>query len=344
MKRVAVIILNWNGRELMERFLPSVVRYTRMPGAEVVVADNASDDGSADFLQTHYPAVRTLRFEKNLGFAEGYNRAIAHVEAEYVVLLNSDVEVTEHWLDAPLEALEKQPGVAAVQPKVLSERRRDYFEYAGAAGGFIDRYGYPFCRGRILAAVEKDAGQYDAACDVFWATGACLIIRRDVYLREGGLDAGFFAHQEEIDLCWRLRSRGYRLLCTPQSVVYHVGGGTLQAESPRKTFFNFRNNLLMLYKNLPDEELKKVMRCRFWLDYLAAAHYLLGGRWGNAKAVYRARRAYSALKKEYRSARTENLRQAAVRQIPEIYPGCLLGAYYGRGRRIFSRLFPWRQL
>ena len=343
MKRVAVIILNWNGRKLMERFLPSVLRHTPATQAEVVVADNASTDGSLDFLHTHYPGVRTLSFERNLGFAEGYNRAIARVEADYVVLLNSDVEVTGGWLDAPLEALDKQPDVAGVQPKILSERERDCFEYAGAAGGFMDRYGYPFCRGRVLGTVEKDSGQYDTTCDVFWATGACLIMRREVYIKEGGLDAGFFAHQEEIDLCWRLRCRGYRLLCTPQSVVYHVGGGTLQAESPRKTFFNFRNNLLMLYKNLPGGELKKVMRRRFWLDYLAALHYLLGGRRENAQAVYRARRAYAALKKEYRMSREENLRKIVRSQLPELYPGCLLAAYYGRNRRVFSRLFPWKR-
>lgn len=336
MKKVAVIILNWNGQKLMERFLPSVIRYTPEEISEVVVADNASTDESLPFLQANYPQLRTIVFDRNYGFAEGYNRAIAVIEAEYIVLLNSDVEVTEGWLDAPLQALDSTAQLAAVQPKIIWEQDRKHFEYAGAAGGFIDKYGYPFCRGRILHKTEIDRGQYNTPCDVLWATGACLMIRREVFLQEGGLDKGFFAHQEEIDLCWRLRCRGYRLQCIPQSVVYHVGGGTLKAESPRKTFFNFRNNLLMLYKNLPEKDLRTIFRVRFWSDYLAAFKLLLTGHPANAFAVYRARKAFHKMKKEYKPVREENLRKRVNTVIPEIYDKSLLIAFYFKGKKKFS--------
>lgn len=339
MKKVAVIILNWNGKALMERFLPSVVRYTPGGAESIAVADNASTDDSLTFLSTSYPEIQTLTFDRNYGFAEGYNRAIAQVEAEYVVLLNSDVEVTDGWLTAPLAALDADPRLAAVQPKLLAEGNRRYFEYAGAAGGFLDRYGYPFCRGRLFHVVEEDRGQYDTPCDVLWATGACLIIRRDVYLREGGLDKDFFAHQEEIDLCWRLRCRGYRLQCQPRSVVYHVGGGTLGAENPRKTFLNFRNNLLMLYKNLPEKDLRPVMRLRRCLDYVAALKFLLTGQPRNAAAVYKARKAFRALQKSYRPVREENLRRCVAEGLPpEVYKGSLPKTFYLQGIKQFSSL------
>lgn len=342
MKKIAVIILNWNGRKLLERFLPSVVQYTPADIGEVIVADNASTDDSLSFLQTYYPQIRTIVFDCNLGFAEGYNQAITQVEAKYVVLLNSDVEVTEGWLNTALTLLESTPKLAGVQPKILSERNRRYFEYAGAAGGFIDKYGYPFCRGRIFSMTEKDTGQYDTICDILWATGACFIIRRDVYLQEGGLDKGFFAHQEEIDLCWRLRCRGYELKCVPQSVVYHVGGGTLNTESSRKTFFNFRNNLLMLYKNLPEKDLQKVFRIRFWLDYIAAFKFLLEGNPKNAYAVFRARKAYASLQKAYEPLRMENLQKTVVSSIPEIYKEGILKTFYLKGKKKFSSL-RWRE-
>ena len=247
-KRVAIIILNWNGRELLKRFLPSVVSHSP-EWAEVIVADNGSTDDSIDLLRTEFPSVRLILLDRNYGFAEGYNRTIAQIDHEYCVLLNSDIEVTPGWMEAPVRLLDSDPALAGAQPKIRSWRDKRYFEYAGAAGGYMDLYGYPFCRGRVFHVVEEDEGQYDTPADILWATGACLFIRTTVYKEAGGLDAGFFAHQEEIDLCWRLRSRGYRLVCVPQSVVYHVGGATLDAENPRKTFLNFRNNLLMLYKN-----------------------------------------------------------------------------------------------
>lgn len=339
MKKVAVVILNWNGRKLMEEFLPSVVRYCP-EWAEVIVADNGSSDDSLEMLKEKFPGVGIIRLDHNYGFAEGYNQAISQIDHEYSVLLNSDVEVTPNWLDAITGILDADPSIACAQPKIRAQRNKEYFEYAGAAGGFMDRYGYPFCRGRILHVVEKDKGQYDTQADILWATGACLFIRTAVYKEVGGLDAGFFAHQEEIDLCWRLRSRGYRIVCVPQAVVYHVGGATLSVESPRKTFLNFRNNLLMLYKNLPEEDLKPVMRVRFCLDYLAATQFLLSGHVRNAKAVYEARQAFYKLKPEYTSKRVENEKKTILRTIPELIRSSLIARFYLRGNKTFSSLFP----
>ncbi len=337
-KQIAIVILNWNGRELLERFLPSVIAHTPTEQADVIVADNGSTDDSLELLQAKFPTVKTICLDRNYGFAEGYNQALKPINHPYTVLLNSDVEVTPGWLDAPIAALEKEADIAAVQPKIRAWRNKNYFEYAGAAGGFMDRYGYPYCRGRVFDVVEKDEGQYDAPAEILWATGACLFIRTQVYKEAGGLDAGFFAHQEEIDLCWRLRSRGYRLVCTPQSVVYHVGGATLNAESPRKTFLNFRNNLLMLYKNLPEKDLKQVMRIRFWLDYLAAIRFLLGGNFSNACAVHEARRAFHKLKPAYASARQENLAQTRVTTIPELRRKSLLFSFYLKRQKTFAAL------
>lgn len=335
-KKVAVVILNWNGAKLMEEFLPSVVDYSPAELAEVIVADNGSTDASVDMLKEKFPAVRIIQLDKNYGFAEGYNQALKQIDNEYTVLLNSDVEVTPGWLDAPLAAMEADSTIVAAQPKIRAQRNKDYFEYAGAAGGYMDIYGYPYCRGRLLHVVEKDEGQYDTPADILWATGACLFIRTTIYKEVGGLDAGFFAHQEEIDMCWRLRSRGYRLVCTPQSVVYHVGGATLQVESPRKTFLNFRNNLLMLYKNLPEKDLKHVMRARFWLDYIAATKFLLYGHVQNAKAVYEARKAFFDMKPEYAEKRRENLAKTTLGTIPELMRSSLILAFYLNGKKKYS--------
>ena len=258
MKKISIVILNWNGEEMLRAFLPSVLVCSSGRDVEVCVADNGSTDASCAMLEEEFPIVRLIRLDENYGFAEGYNRALSQIDAEYVILLNSDVEVTPDWLQPLTEFMDNHPEVAACQPKIMSYKKRDTFEYAGAAGGFIDKLGYPFCRGRIFDVVEKDEGQYDTPLPVFWATGAALMIRLDVYKQVGGLDGRFFAHMEEIDLCWRLRSRGYGIYCIPQSEVYHVGGATLKKENPRKTFLNFRNNLLMLYKNLPEKELKSV--------------------------------------------------------------------------------------
>ena len=336
--KVSVIILNWNGRALLEEFLPSVIANTPSDIAEIVVADNGSTDDSISMLREKFPSVRVIVLDKNYGFAEGYNRAIDQTDATYTVLLNSDVEVTPSWIDAPLAALEADETIAAVQPKIRAQRNKEYFEYAGAAGGFIDIYGYPYCRGRIMSVVEKDHGQYDTQADLLWATGACLFVRTDVYKKEGGLDARFFAHQEEIDMCWRLRSRGYRIVCTPASTVYHVGGATLNVESPRKTYLNFRNNLLMLYKNLPEKELRRVFRVRFWLDFIAATKFFITGNPKNASAVFRARREFKQLTTDYKEIRKENLQKTVCLQIPEIRQQSLLASFYIKGKRTFSKL------
>ena len=276
----------------LRTYLPSVIAHTK--GAEIIVADNGSTDESLEVLKNEFPSVRTIVLDKNYGFAEGYNRAIAQLENEYVVLLNSDVEVTEGWLIPLLDYMEHHPEVAAVQPKIRSWVRRDYFEHAGAAGGYINALGYPYCRGRVLWKVEQDHGQYDDTVEVDWTSGACMCVRTRVYKDCGGLDASFFAHMEEIDLCWRMRNKGWKLACVPQSVVYHLGGGSLNYESPRKTYLNHRNNLLMIYKN--KKHPRGVLFVRFFLDYAAALFYLLQGRWGAFKAVFQARRDYHKMR------------------------------------------------
>lgn len=337
-KKVSVVILNWNGAKLMEKFLPSVITHTPPEIAEIVVADNGSTDNSLEMLADRFPSVRVIPFTTNHGFAEGYNQALRYIDSEYAVLLNSDVEVTPNWLDAPVSTLDSDKNIACVQPKIKAQLNKEYFEYAGAAGGYLDIYGYPFCRGRMLHLVEEDSGQYDTPADILWATGACLFIRTSIYKEEGGLDAKFFAHQEEVDMCWRLRCRGYRLVCNPQSVVYHVGGATLSVESPRKTFLNFRNNLLMLYKNLPENRLRHVMRTRFWLDYIAATKFLLSGHPKNAHAVYKARKEFYQLKASYLPVRNENLAKTTLKEIPELMRKSLIVQFYLKGKKAYSDL------
>ena len=336
MKKISVVILNWNGVGMLQKFLPKVVEYSANQGVEICVADNASTDESVSYLQTNFPNVRLILLDKNYGFAEGYNRALQQVEAEYVVLLNSDVEVTPYWLEPLVEYMDAHPEVAACQPKIRSERNKEYFEYAGATGGYLDKYGYPFCRGRIFDVVEKDEGQYDTVSSVFWATGAALFIRLKDYQEAGGLDGRFFAHMEEIDLCWRLRSRGRGIACIPQSVVYHVGAATLKKENPRKTFLNFRNNLLMLYKNLPEKELKHVMFVREVLDCVAALVFLLKGEKEAAKAVLQARKEFGRIRPEYESSRTENLANSVTDAIPEKVSYSILWKFHVCGKKVFS--------
>ena len=331
-----MVILNYNGAQMLRRFLPSVLEYS--PEAEVVVADNASIDDSLEVMRREFPAVRLVCLDKNHGFADGYNYALREVSADYYLLLNSDVEVTSGWLAPLLAFMDANDDVAACQPKLLSFKEKSLFEYAGGAGGFLDRYGYPFCRGRIFDVVEKDNGQYDSVSDIFWATGAALMIRSADYWSTGGLDGTFFAHMEEIDLCWRLRARGRRIVCVPESVVYHVGGATLNKSNPRKTFLNFRNNLLMLYKNLPAGELAQVMRRRALLDYVAAAKFLLSGNVGDFKAVVAARREFARVKDSYAAVRKENLGKAVRDDIPERVNFSILWQYYAKGRKLFSNL------
>lgn len=336
MKQTAVVILNYNGAGMLRRFLPSVIEYS--PEASIYVADNGSSDESCDVVRNEFPAVKLMVLDHNYGFAEGYNRALAQVDEEYAVLLNSDVEVTRGWLSPMTQFLDSNPEVAACQPKLLSFKQKDFFEYAGAAGGFIDKWGYTFCRGRIFNTVERDSGQYDDTTDVFWATGAALMIRNEVYKNNGGLDGRFFAHMEEIDLCWRLRSRGYRIACVPQSHVYHVGGATLKKENPQKTYLNFRNNLLMIYKNAPDCQLKKIMLFRKVFDNVAALKFLASGDYAAFKAVRKARRDFKAMLSGYDKARAENMKLAVTTRIPEVLKSSILYKYYLGFKHTYSSL------
>lgn len=336
--KLAIVILNWNGAKMLRQYLPSVLQYSR-DEATVIVADNASTDESLELLRQHYPEVQLILFDKNWGFADGYNKALAQIDAEYYLLLNSDIEVTHHWLTPLIEFMDSHPDVAACQPKLLSIANHDVFEYAGASGGFLDRYGYPFCRGRIFETVERDEGQYDTPAEILWATGAALFVRARIYNNVGGLDGRFFAHNEEIDLCWRMRLLGYKIYCLPESVVFHVGGGTLPKSNPMKTFLNFRNNLTMLYKCLSDKELKTVMRRRWWLDYLAAWEMLLLKRnMGDFKAVYKARRAFKRWKKDFEADRRNIQETRVAKEIPEQRRFSLLWQYYVKGRKCFSDL------
>lgn len=336
MKQTAVVILNYNGAGMLRRFLPSVIEYSHE--ASIYVADNGSSDESCDVVRNEFPAVKLMVLDHNYGFAEGYNRALAQVDEEYAVLLNSDVEVTRGWLSPMTQFLDSNPEVAACQPKLLSFKQKDFFEYAGAAGGFIDKWGYTFCRGRIFNTVERDSGQYDDTTDVFWATGAALMIRNEVYKNNGGLDGRFFAHMEEIDLCWRLRSRGYRIACVPQSHVYHVGGATLKKENPQKTYLNFRNNLLMIYKNAPDCQLKKIMLFRKVFDNVAALKFLASGDYAAFKAVRKARRDFKAMRAGYDKARAKNMKLTVTTRIPEVLKSSILYKYYLGFKHTYSSL------
>lgn len=337
MCKTAIVILNWNGAKMLRRFLPNVLDFSR-DEAVIYVADNASTDNSLEVLKTHFSEVRLVLLDKNWGFAEGYNRALRQVEAEYYVLLNSDVEVSHHWLTPLIEFMDNHPDVAACQPKLLSENDRDKFEYAGASGGFIDRYGYPFCRGRMFDTVENDDGQYDYATEILWATGACMVVRADDFMQAGGFDTRFFAHSEEIDLCWRLRLAGKKIYCIPDSFVYHIGGGTLPKNNPMKTYLNFRNNLTMLYKNLPENDLRRVMSVRFLLDYVAAFQALLSGRIGDFCAILKGRKAFRKWKPEYKKVREQIQAMRKVDNVTGIYGRSILWQYYVKRHRRYSEL------
>lgn len=286
MKNIAVVILNWNGVKLLEQFLPTLIQYS--PEADIYVADNASTDSSIAFVQQNFPTVKIVQNDSNYGFAQGYNEALKHIEASIYALVNSDIEVTENWLQPISATFDKEPQTAIIQPKLLDYKNKSFFEYAGAAGGFIDQYGYPYCRGRIFETIEKDNGQYDDECDIFWASGACFFIRSAVYKELNGFDNDFFAHQEEIDLCWRTINKGYTIKYNPKSVVYHVGGATLQQGNPKKTFLNFRNSLLMLTKNLPAASLFWILFCRMILDGIAGIQFLSQGKWVHFTAILKA--------------------------------------------------------
>ena len=305
LNKVSVVILNYNGQKLMQQYLPTVI--ANSGNAEIIIADNGSTDGSVEWLKKEYPTLRLITFDKNYGFAEGYNQALKLVDNEYYVLLNSDVRTPENWLLPLYNYMENNPTCVACQPKIRSVYEPEKFEYAGAAGGFIDIYGYPLCRGRIMNNVETDNNQYDTIEEIFWATGACLFIRSKAYWDTGGLDGRFFAHQEEIDLCWRLKARGTSIVCVPESIVYHVGGGSLGYESPFKTKLNFRNNALLLYKNLSSDRYWWTYIFRLLLDWLAALQRLLQRKPKNAWAVIEAQIEFIKIRKNFKSDRERNL-------------------------------------
>jgi hypothetical protein len=284
--KIAVVILNWNGTKLLEQFLPSVVNFS--PEADIYVADNASTDESVAFVKANFPTVKIVVNESNFGFAQGYNEALKYIDSEVFALVNSDIEVTKNWLKPIIATFENELKTAIIQPKILDFKSKEYFEYAGAAGGFMDKYGYMFCRGRIFETLEKDNGQYDDNCEIFWASGACFFIRSSVYKELNGFDADFFAHQEEIDLCWRAFNKGHSIKYNSKSVVYHVGGATLQHGNPKKTFLNFRNSLLMMLKNLPKNQLLPVLFIRLILDGIAGIKFLIKGQFKHLLAILNA--------------------------------------------------------
>lgn len=340
MEKLAIVILNWNGKQMLQTYLPKVLACSR-DEAVVYVADNASTDDSLAMLNEKFPEVRQIVLDKNWGFADGYNKALARVDAEYYVLLNSDVEVTPGWLKPLVSFMDAHPEVGACQPKLLSVADKSKFEYAGACGGFLDRYGYPYCRGRVFDTVEQDNGQYDDIHEVLWTTGACMMVRSKDYWAVNGLDGRFFAHNEEIDMCWRMRMMGLQLFCIPQSKVYHVGGGTLPKGNPMKTYLNFRNNLTMLYKNLPEKELLYVMRVRWFLDYVAAWQTLILNRnVGDFKAIYRARHDFMKWRTEFRPERKEHQIDRVEPRVPRTLRTsfCLVWQYYARGRKKYTDL------
>ena len=332
--KVAVVILNYNGRIHLERFLPFVYNST-YPNLQLILGDNASTDDSVAYVESCFPNISIIKNETNYGYAEGYNQVLKKVEADYFVLLNSDVEVTDNWIEPVIKLMESDPLIAAAQPKVRSWAYRRHFEYAGAAGGFIDRLGYPFCRGRIFDTLEEDTGQYDDAIEVFWASGAALFIKKKYWDQVGGFDSHFFAHMEEIDICWRLKNFGYKIMYCPDSLVFHVGGGTLEATNPRKTYLNFRNSLTMLQKNLPLKRSAPAIFSRYWLDFIALLRFAAYGKFKHARAINQAHIDFTK--------RLFQLRKISAKTTPEfnsagLYKGSIVWEYFVLRKRRFKEL------
>jgi GT2 family glycosyltransferase len=333
--KVAIVILNWNGKSFLEKFLPSVVA-CNPDYAEIFVADNGSTDGSEDFLRQYYPRITYIPLGKNHGYTGGYNLALKQIDAQYYVLLNSDIEVTPGWIDPVIALMDANDDVAACQPRIMGWHQRDHFEYAGAAGGFIDLYGYPFCRGRLFETLEKDMGQYNDPIEIFWATGACMFVRAGDFHLAGAFDEDFFAHMEEIDLCWRLKRMGRKIMVCPDSIIYHVGGGTLPKTHPRKTFLNFRNNLLLLAKNLPASLFYPLLAKRMVLDQVAALRFLTAGCYKDFKAVYSALASVTTL---YRIKRRQG-REMPYMPVGQVYGKSIVVEYFIRKKKKFSQLNP----
>ena len=325
--KIAVVILNWNGKEYLEKFLPTLVNHSKSEFVELYVADNGSSDHSVHFIQTNFPEIKIILLDKNYGFAGGYNKALAQIKAEYYIILNSDVEVSNNWIFPIIDKMDTDNSVAAAMPKIKSYHSKNYFEYAGAAGGFIDKYGYPFCRGRILDKIEQDSGQYNNESEIFWASGACLFIRSEVYHHHGGFDEDFFAHMEEIDLCWRIKNTGSKIMYYPDSEVFHVGGGALPNNSPQKLYLNYRNNLLMLFKNLSRAKLLKILFSRMVLDGFSAFIYLIKFQFSDFFAVLKAHKSFYKLLPKYRKKRKKILIQSNFSH-REIYKGSIVYDYF----------------
>lgn len=334
--QIAVVILNYNGKKWLEKFLPSVVKNS--PEGEVIIADNGSTDDSLDFLTTSYPSLRLIELEKNHGFTGGYNRALFQLDHKYFVLLNSDIEVTPDWLKAPIKLLEENENIAACQPKIKSYKDKSKFEHAGAAGGMIDKYGYPFCRGRIFMTAEEDTKQFEEETPIFWASGACLFIRGHLYKEFQGLQEEFFAHMEEIDLCWRLKSAGYEIYYTPHSEVFHVGGGTLDTSNPRKTYLNFRNGLALLLINLPSKYLIPVILYRLVLDGIAGVEFLLVGHWKDTLAVIKAHFSFYSNLSVWLTARKFAKTKKKSNSYKDTYQHSIVWQYFIKKRHYFSKL------
>ena len=330
MKELAVIILNWNGRKLLEQFLPVASRYSITEDADLIVADNGSTDDSVEWVKAHHPEVKVLSFSENYGFAEGYNKAIKQTQYKYTILLNSDVEVTEDWTRPLLDFMRRNSDVGALQPKIRSWKERTKFEYAGAAGGYLDKLGYPYCRGRLFDSIEEDRGQYDGkVVDICWASGAALMVRTDIYLKVGGLDARFFAHMEEIDLCCRIHGAGYRVVAVPDAMVFHVGGASLAQGNPKKTYLNFRNNLLLLHKNMPIKEGRKKLFIRRLYDTLAWGMFMLNFDFKNANAVLKAHNDFRKMKKLY----TEHPDKNVLASLPGAERNIIIDYYLKRMKK-----------
>ena len=336
MPQVSVVILNFNGAGFLREFLPSVIRFST--GAELIVIDNGSNDDSLELLKGEFPAVRVIELPENLGFTGGYNRGLQEVESKYFILLNSDVEVTSNWIKPIIEFMEQDPQIVACQPKILSQSARNTFEYAGAGGGFIDYLGYPFCRGRLFTTLEQDCGQFDDIADVFWASGACLFIRSKIFWSMNGFDERFFAHMEEIDLCWRIRRAGYKICYNGKSTVYHHGGGTLHKSNPRKTYLNFKNSITMLYQNSDSRNLSSKLAARICLDIFASLKFLIFDSWEDCKAVIRADFEFLRDIKKNKMLRKQLWKQSKNIEIPEIYSKSVVLDYYFRGRKFFGDL------
>jgi hypothetical protein len=335
--KTAVVILNWNGKKFLEKFLPGVMANS-MDSAEIIIADNASSDDSLAYLKENHPGIRIIRLDRNYGFAGGYNMALRQIEADYYILLNSDIEVTANWIAPVIKLMEGDPAIAACQPKIRSYYEPEKFEYAGAAGGFIDKYGYPFCQGRLFQSLEKDEGQYNQAREVFWATGACMFVKAVVFHKLGGFDEDFFAHMEEIDFCWRAKNQGYKIMYCPDSTIFHIGGGTLPKNNSRKTYLNIRNNIIMLFKNLEQERLVRVLAARIVLDYVAAFKFLIDGGFKDMAAVIQAHFYFWKNLSRLKKKRGKTPHQ----KVSQIYWGNVVLQHYLQRKKSFRQLDPDR--